>query len=188
MPCFGVASPAPMTAAPAPSPKSTATSRPRSVNSTPVECTSAPTRRMFSVDARAHPRVGDREAVEEAGALVSHVERRARRAGRACGRGSTRSRGSCGRARASRRRSRRRPSRSSPACSSAILRRGHGEIARADAVVLDEAALLDARALDDPLVRGGHQLGEVVVGDDLGRDVVADARGSWSECVMRVLL
>ena len=55
------------------------------------------------------------------------------------------------------------------------LARGDREIARADAVVLDEAPLLDPRALDDPLVRGGHQLGEVVVRDDLRRDVVADA-------------
>ena len=50
-----------------------------------------------------------------------------------------------------------------------------GQIARPDAAVLDVATLADARALDDPLVGGGHELGEVIVGDDAGRDVVADA-------------
>jgi len=53
--------------------------------------------------------------------------------------------------------------------------RRNREIARARAGVLDVATLADAGALDDPLVGGGHELGEVVVGDDLRRDVVADA-------------
>jgi hypothetical protein len=46
------------------------------------------------------------------------------------------------------------------------LHGGDGEVAGADAVVLDEAALADARALDDPLVAGVEHLREVVVGDD----------------------
>jgi hypothetical protein len=53
------------------------------------------------------------------------------------------------------------------------LRRFEREIARADAALFDVASLLDSRALLDPFITGRKELGQIVVGDDFGRDVVA---------------
>src|SRR5262249_41317843 len=55
------------------------------------------------------------------------------------------------------------------------LARGHGQVGRTDAALFDESTLFDARALIDPLVAGGHDLREIVVGDDAARYVAADA-------------
>jgi hypothetical protein len=127
-----------------------------------------------SVDSGPDPRVGNRQSIEKPRALVSHVEARHRsdaelvlqqyaRAGEKvvgaqCGE-NDRVDVALGLARLFERHPRGR----------------NGEIARADAAVLDVPPLLDTRPLLNPFVARRKELGEVLVGDDLGRNEVTRA-------------
>ena len=118
------------------------------------------------VHAASNPRVGDLHAVEEATALVAHVE---------CGHPPeaelvTQEAAAAGEVEVGRERcedDRVDLRHVDPGVFTGHLGRWHGEVTGSGAAFLDVAALFDACALLDPLVARVEHFREVVVGDDL---------------------
>ena len=165
-------SPGSSTTAPAPSPNSTQV--PRSVQSISRVMVSAPITRRALRLAAGDEVVGHRQRVDEARADRLHVEGDADRAAQLAlhdGRGGRE--GQVGRGGADDDQvdvGRRAPG-GGQRLRGGARRRGRRSVSPSTA----SAALADAGALDDPGVAGVDDLGQVVVGDDARRQIVADA-------------